>query len=78
VGTAVVVVFEVLVWIDARDSLATLIGGATAMSDAVVCLLKGTARGCALGRRGSAEFVPSKLAIEGNAPLALPRGIVLG
>ena len=47
------------------------------MSDAVGCLLKGTARGCALGRRGSAVFVPFRLAIE-DVPLALPRGIGLG
>jgi len=44
------------------------------MSDAVVCLLKGTARGYALGRRGSGMFVPFRLAIE-DVPLALPRGI---
>ena len=47
------------------------------MSDAVGCLLKGTARGCALGRRGSAMFVPFRLAIK-DVPLALPRGIGLG
>jgi hypothetical protein len=44
------------------------------MSNAVVCLLGETARGCALGRRGSAMFVPFKLAVE-DVPLALPRGI---
>jgi hypothetical protein len=60
-GAVVVVVFEVLGWIAARDPLAWLVGGAVAMSDAVVCLLKGTARGCALGRRGSAMFVPFKI-----------------
>lgn len=74
----VVVVFGVLGWIEDRDPLAGLVRGAAAMSDAVVCLLKGTARGCAraLGRRGSAMFVPFKLAIE-DVPLALPRGIGL-
>ena len=77
VGTVVVIVFEELVWIDARDSLARFVGEATITSDAVVCLLKGIARGCALGRRGSAELVPFKFAIERTVPLALPRGTEL-
>lgn len=73
-GAVVVVVFEALGWIEARDSLAWLVGGAVVMSDTVACLFKGTARGCALGRRGSAMFFPFRLAIE-DVPLALPRGI---
>lgn len=74
---AVVVVFGVLACIEARDPLAGFVGGAALMSVAVVCLLKGIARGCALGRRGSGTFVPFRLADE-DVPLALPPGIGLG